>query len=77
MTDDVGGSVVAGLWGVLTGGLLGLAAGVVVAVAGGSLGDGALADVGAPPVATALSVAAQAGIAAAVSGAVARWRSYD
>ena len=77
MTDDVGGSVVAGLWGVLTGGLLGLAAGVVVAVAGGSLGDGALAYVGAPPVATALSVAAQAGIAAAVSGAVARWRSYD
>ncbi|MBM7805890.1 hypothetical protein JOD57_001727 [Geodermatophilus bullaregiensis] len=75
MTDDDGGSVVAGLWGVLTGGLLGLAAGVVAAVAGGSLGDGALADVGAPPVSTALAVAAQAGIAAAVSGAVARWRS--
>ncbi|MGR7023880.1 cell division protein PerM [Geodermatophilus sp. URMC 62] len=75
LTDDGGGSVVAGLWGVLTGGLLGLAAGVVVAVAGGSLGDGALADVGAPPVATALFVAAQAGVAAAVAAAVSRWRS--
>jgi hypothetical protein len=77
MTDDDGGSVVAGLWGVLTGGLLGLATGVAVAAAGGSLGDGALADVGAPPLPTALSVAAQAGIAAAVGAAVARWRSSD
>ncbi|MEX5717262.1 cell division protein PerM [Geodermatophilus maliterrae] len=75
MIDDDGGSVMAGLWGVLTGGLVGLAAGVVAAVAGGSLGDGALADVGAPPVPTALAVAAQAGIAAALAGAVARWRS--
>ncbi|WP_369257644.1 cell division protein PerM [Geodermatophilus amargosae] len=75
MADDDGGSVVAGLWGVLTGLLLGVAAGVLVAVAGGSLGDGALADVGAPPVATALMVAAQAGIAAAVGAAAARWRS--
>ncbi|PRY51966.1 hypothetical protein LY71_101338 [Geodermatophilus tzadiensis] len=75
LAADDGGSVVAGLWGVLTGVLLGLASGVVVAVAGGALGNGALADVGAPPVATALSVGAQAGIAAAVAAAVARWRS--
>ncbi|GAB3311338.1 hypothetical protein GCM10027451_23170 [Geodermatophilus aquaeductus] len=75
MADDDGGSVVAGLWGVLTGVLLGAAVGVVVAAAGGSLGDGALADVGAPPVATALSVALQAGIAGAVGAATARWRS--
>lgn len=75
MADDDGGSVVAGLWGVLTGVLLGVAVGVVVAVAGGSLGDGALADVGAPPVATALSVALQAGVAGAVGAAAARWRS--
>ncbi|SFT44267.1 hypothetical protein SAMN05660657_00813 [Geodermatophilus amargosae] len=75
MADDDGGSVLAGLWGVLTGLLLGVAAGVLVAVAGGSLGNGALADVGAPPVATALMVAVQAGIAAGVGAAAARWRS--
>jgi hypothetical protein len=75
MADDDGGSVVAGLWGVLSGLLLGVATGVVAAVAGGSLGDGALADVGAPPVATALSVALQAGVAGAVGAAAARWRS--
>ncbi len=75
MIDDDGGSVVAGLWGVLTGLLLGVGAGVVVAAGGGSLGDGALADVGAPPAATALAVAVQAGIAAAVGAATARWRS--
>ncbi|MGY1697631.1 DUF6350 family protein [Geodermatophilus sp. SYSU D00814] len=77
MTDDDGGSVSAGLWGVLAGVLLGVASGLVVAVAGGSLGDGALADVGAPPVATALAVAVQAGIAAAVAAAVARWRAFE
>ncbi|MGY1729594.1 DUF6350 family protein [Geodermatophilus sp. SYSU D01062] len=75
LTDDDGGSVVAGLWGVPAGAALGVAVGVLAAVAGGSLGDGALADVGAPPVATALSVALQAGIAAAVGAATARWRS--
>ncbi len=77
MTDDDGGSVSAGLWGVLAGGLLGVASGLAVAVAGGSLGDGALADVGAPPVATGLAVAAQAALAAALAAAVARWRSSE
>ncbi len=75
MGADDGGSVSAGLWGVLAGVLLGVASGLAVAVAGGSLGDGALAGVGAPPVATGLAVAAQAGIAAGLAAAVARWRS--
>ncbi|SDL62965.1 hypothetical protein SAMN05660642_00486 [Geodermatophilus siccatus] len=73
--DDDGGSVVAGLWGVLSGVLLGLACGLLAWAAGGSLGDGALADVGAPPVATGLAVALQAGVAAAVAAAVTRWRA--
>ena len=72
---DHGGSVVAGLWGVLAGLLLGLVCGLFAWVAGGSLGDGALAGVGAPPVATGLAVALQAGVAAAVAAAVSRWRS--
>jgi hypothetical protein len=72
---DHGGSVVAGLTGVLTGALLGVAAGLLVWLAGGSLGDGALARVGAPPLTTALAIAAQAGIAAAVAAAVTRWRA--
>jgi Family of unknown function (DUF6350) len=75
MPDDSGGSVVAGLWGVLAGGLLGLVSLGIVWVGGGSLGDGALAVVGAPPLATGIAVAAQAGIAAAVGAAVARWRA--
>ena len=74
-TDDDGGSVVAGLTGVLAGALLGVASGVLVWVAGGSLGDGALAQVGAPAVATGIAVAAQSGIAAALAAAVARWRA--
>ena len=73
--DGDGGSVVAGLWGVLAGALLGVACGLLAWVAGGSLGDGALAEVGAPPVATGLAVALQAGVAAAVAAAVTRWRS--
>jgi hypothetical protein len=73
--DDDGGSVVAGLTGVLAGVLLGVASGVLVWVAGGSLGDGALAQVGAPAVATGIAVAAQTGIAAAIAATVARWRS--
>lgn len=72
---DAGGSIVAGLWGVLAGGLVGLLAAGVVWAGGGSLGDGALAVVGAPPVATGIAVAAQAGIAAAVAAAVSRWRA--
>jgi hypothetical protein len=73
--DRDGGSVVAGLTGVLAGVLLGVASGLLVRVAGGSLGDGGLAEVGAPALATAVAVAAQSGIAAALAAAVARWRS--
>ncbi len=70
-----GGSVLAGLAGVLTGVLVGVACGLLVWMAGGSLGDGNLADVGAPALATGVAVAAQAGIAAALSAAVTRWRT--
>lgn len=73
--DDQGSSVTAGLNGVLTGVLLGTAGGVLTWLAGGSLGDGALAEVGAPPIATGLAIAAQSGIAAAVAAAVSRWRT--
>jgi hypothetical protein len=75
LRDDDGGSVVAGLWGVLSGVLLGLACGLLAWAAGGSLGNGALGDAGAPPVATGLAVALQAGVAAAVAAAVTRWRT--
>ncbi|MBB3084847.1 DUF6350 family protein [Geodermatophilus sabuli] len=70
-----GGSVVAGLWGVLAGALLGVACGLLAWIGGGALGDGALAEVGAPAVSTGLAFAAQAGIAAAVGAAVSRWRA--
>jgi hypothetical protein len=73
--DEDGGSVVAGLTGLLTGVLLGVVGGVLVWVAGGSLGDGALAEVGAPAFATGIALAAQSGIAAAIAATVARWRS--
>lgn len=73
--DEDGGSVVAGLTGLLAGVLLGVVSGLLVWVAGGSLGDGALADVGAPALATGIAVAAQCGIAAAIAATVARWRS--
>ncbi|RBY93195.1 hypothetical protein DQ241_04085 [Blastococcus sp. TF02A-30] len=75
LRPEDGGSVVAGLVGLLAGALLGAASGVLVWIAGGSLGDGALGTVGAPPLSTALAVAAQAGIAAAVAAAVGRWRA--
>jgi hypothetical protein len=74
-TDDDGGSVVAGLTGILAGALLGVVSGALVWVAGGSLGDGGLAEVGAPAVATGIAVAAQSGIAAALAAAVTRWRA--
>jgi hypothetical protein len=74
-TERDGGSVVAGLTGLLAGVLLGVVSGVVVWIAGGSLGDGNLSEVGAPVLATAIAVAAQSGITAAVAAAVARWRS--
>ncbi len=70
-----GGSVVAGLTGLLAGVLLGVVSGVLVWVAGGSLGDGALSEVGAPALATGIAVAAQSGISAAVAAAVTRWRT--
>jgi len=66
---------VAGLWGVLAGVLLGAASAVLVWLAGGALGDGALAEVGAPALATGLAVGVQAGIAAALAATVSRWRS--
>jgi hypothetical protein len=75
LADDQGGSVVAGLNGVLTGALLGLAGGLVVWLGGGALGDGALAVVGAPPIATGIAIAAQSGIAAALAATVTRWRA--
>jgi hypothetical protein len=74
-TADDGGSVLAGLNGVLAGVLLGAVSGALVWVAGGSLGDGDLAQVGAPPLATGIAIAAQSGIAAALAAAVTRWRS--
>ena len=74
-TATDGGSVVAGLTGVLAGVLLGVTSAAFVWLAGGSLGDGALAEVGAPAVATGIAVAAQSGIAAALAAAVARWRA--
>jgi hypothetical protein len=70
-----GGSVLAGLTGVLAGALLGVAGGALVWVAGGSLGDGALAQIGAPALATGLAVAAQSAPAAALAAAVTRWRA--
>ena len=70
-----GGSVVAGLTGLLGGALFGVAGGALVWIAGGSLGDGSLAQVGAPALATGVALAAQCGIAAAVAAAVARWRA--
>jgi hypothetical protein len=75
LRDDDGGPVLAGLWGIGTGVLLGLVTLLGVAVAGGSLGDGALAHVGAPALETGLAVAAQAAIAAALAAVVSRWRS--
>jgi Family of unknown function (DUF6350) len=74
--DEDGGSVVAGLTGVLAGVLLGVLSGALVWVAGGSLGDGGLDQVGAPALATGIAVAAQSGIAAALAATVTRWRSH-
>jgi hypothetical protein len=70
-----GGSVVAGLSGIVTGVVLGVLSAALAWVAGGTLGDGGLAQVGAPALATGIAVAAQSGIAAAVAATVTRWRS--
>jgi hypothetical protein len=75
LTDQDGGSVVAGLTGIVAGVALGVVSGVLVWIAGGSLGDGALSEVGAPALATGIAVAAQSGIAAALAAAVTRWRA--
>jgi hypothetical protein len=75
MSAAAGGSIVAALWGVLTGLLLGIAAAAATWVGGGSLGDGGLAVVGAPPLDTGIAVAAQAAIAAAIAACVSRWRA--
>jgi hypothetical protein len=74
-TAGDGGSVVAGLTGLLAGVLLGVTSAALVWVGGGSLGDGALAEVGAPALATGIAVALQSGTAAALSAAVTRWRA--
>lgn len=74
LTRVDGGSITAALWGVVAGVGVGLLSGALVAVASGQLGDGGLAEVGAPPLATGLAIAAQAGLAAAVSAAITRWR---
>ncbi|WP_138734846.1 cell division protein PerM [Modestobacter excelsi] len=73
--DADGGALTAGLWGVVAGVGAGVLCGLWVLVAGGRLGDAGLAEVGAPALATGLSIAAQAGIAAAPVAAVSRWRS--
>ncbi|WP_138756783.1 cell division protein PerM [Modestobacter altitudinis] len=73
--DADGGALTAGLWGVVAGVGVGVLCGLWVLVAGGRLGDAGLAEVGAPALATGLSIAAQAGIAAAPAAAVVRWRS--
>ncbi|MGY1748143.1 cell division protein PerM [Modestobacter sp. SYSU DS0511] len=75
LEDGDGGAVTAALWGIVAGVGVGVVTGLWVLVAGGALGDGALAVVGAPALATGLAVAAQAGIAAVPSAAVARWRA--
>lgn len=74
-TDEDGGSMVAGLAGILAGVGLGLASAALVWIAGGSLGSGGLADIGAPALATGLAVGAQSGIAAALAAVLARWRA--
>ena len=74
-TDPDGGAIVAGLTGIGAGVLMGLLSGMLAWAGGGSLGNGALAVVGAPPLTTGLAVAAQCGIAAALAGATTRWRA--
>jgi hypothetical protein len=74
-TDLDGGALVAGLTGVGAGALMGVLSALLAWAGGGSLGNGALAHVGAPPLTTGLAVAAQCGIAAALAGATTRWRA--
>lgn len=74
LSDGDGGSVTAALWGVVTGVGVGVAAGLLALAGGGALGDGGLAEVGAPALATGLATGAQAGLAAGLAAAVTRWR---
>ncbi len=74
LSDGDGGSVTAALWGVVTGVGVGVAAGLLALAGGGALGAGALAEVGAPALATGLATGAQAGLAAGLAAAVTRWR---
>ncbi|SEO68819.1 cell division protein PerM [Trujillonella endophytica] len=74
LPDDQG-SVAAGLWAVPAGVLMGVGAAALAWAGGGALGDGGLARIGAPALVTGVSMAAQAGIAAAVAAAVTRWRA--
>ena len=75
LSDDDGGSLVAGLCGLLSGVLLGVVGMLLTWAGGGSLGDGALATVGAPPLSTGIALAIQCGIAAALAALVTRWRA--
>ena len=70
-----GGTVVAGLAGLLAGVLMGVGAAAVAWAGSGTLGDGGLAEVGAPPLATGIAVAAQAGITGAIGAAISHWRA--
>jgi hypothetical protein len=74
-TDQDGGAIVAGLSGIGAGVLMGALSSVLAWAGGGSLGNGALVQVGAPPLTTGLAVAAQCGIAAALGAATTRWRA--
>lgn len=74
-TDSDGGAVTAGLTGIVAGVLMGVLSAVLTWIGGGSLGNGALAQVGAPPLTTGLAMAAQCGIAAALAAATTRWRA--
>jgi hypothetical protein len=73
--EEGGGSIVAGLTGLFAGLGLGVVAAVLTAIGGGSLGDGSLAAVGAPPLATGIAVALQSAPAAALAAMVSRWRA--
>ncbi|WP_369139637.1 cell division protein PerM [Modestobacter versicolor] len=73
--DADGGALTAALWGLVGGVGVGVLSGALVWVAGGRLGDGGLAEIGAPALATGLAVAAQAGLVAAPVAAVTRWRN--
>jgi Family of unknown function (DUF6350) len=59
----------------LAGGVAGVLIGVLSAVSGGSAGPGRLAEVGAPPLITAFSAAAEIALVSGVTSVVLAWRS--